>query len=171
MDSFGRFGPFQWVTANPNKKIFSGPNSPLGLCAKCLRHALLSPSRQARHRASSVRSVEIFLTHLSAFANKILANSKRRSRPTARARVRARRPLVPRPGSKPTSLPRRLRRVAAPSGYRTSVVSQLPASGLAVRDRPLGSGLHFRYSEVVAVRGSNEIIFSVPNRTRRDSLC
>jgi hypothetical protein len=23
LDSFGRIGPFQWVTANPNKKIFS----------------------------------------------------------------------------------------------------------------------------------------------------
>jgi hypothetical protein len=22
LDSFGRIGPFQWVTANPNKKIF-----------------------------------------------------------------------------------------------------------------------------------------------------
>jgi hypothetical protein len=27
LDSFGRFGAFQWVTANPNKKICSRRNS------------------------------------------------------------------------------------------------------------------------------------------------
>jgi hypothetical protein len=31
LDSFGRIGPYQWVTTNPNKKIFS----PVTLCLKC----------------------------------------------------------------------------------------------------------------------------------------
>jgi hypothetical protein len=44
---FVRIGAFQGVTANPNKKIFSGFHSPLGLCAQCLRRALLSSSSKA----------------------------------------------------------------------------------------------------------------------------
>ena len=44
---FVRIGTFQGVTANPNRKIFYGPNSPSGLCAKCLRRALLSSPRSA----------------------------------------------------------------------------------------------------------------------------
>jgi hypothetical protein len=44
---FVRIGAFQWVTANPNKKIDSASNSPLGLCAKRLKRALLSSSGQA----------------------------------------------------------------------------------------------------------------------------
>jgi hypothetical protein len=32
LDSFGRFGAFQWVTANPKKKILPRLNSRLGLC-------------------------------------------------------------------------------------------------------------------------------------------
>jgi hypothetical protein len=55
-DSFVRIGAFQGVTANPNKKIFSGFDSPLGLCAKCLRRALLSSSGEvaASRRLDSV---------------------------------------------------------------------------------------------------------------------
>ena len=47
LDSFGRIGTYQWVTTNPNKKIFS----PVTLCLKS-HNPLLAP----RQRAPRVRS-------------------------------------------------------------------------------------------------------------------
>jgi hypothetical protein len=45
LDSFGRFGAFQWVTRNPNKKIFPCFDSRAGLCGQRLEriYAVIFP--------------------------------------------------------------------------------------------------------------------------------
>jgi hypothetical protein len=78
LDSFGRIGTFQWVTANPNKKIFSRLNSRSGLQAECLKPGImsvapldsLSPSQDGLPN-------EIAVTHASGFSKKMTGSDGR----------------------------------------------------------------------------------------------
>ena len=60
LDSFGRFGTFQCVTGNPNKKISRALNSRVRLCAKRLQRSFpLSPGpppHKARRRSGDWES-------------------------------------------------------------------------------------------------------------------
>jgi hypothetical protein len=51
LDSFGRIGTFQGVTANPNKKIFPSLNSRYGLCSKPSWRDTFSSFHPGVHRA------------------------------------------------------------------------------------------------------------------------
>src|SRR5271168_3361494 len=59
LDSFGRIGTFQWVTANPNKKIFS----PVTLCPKCHKRSFsfagLEPRACSTARSSPPAEIDI----------------------------------------------------------------------------------------------------------------
>ena len=60
MDSFGRFGPFQWVTANPNKNFpFSISGSAKGFMDQLIRPSTPSQKRSVPDQRRRIRIAQI----------------------------------------------------------------------------------------------------------------
>jgi hypothetical protein len=71
LDSFVRFGAFQWVTANPNKKFWPTPTRVRG-CGPDISlgsRRSVSPLRWTAQCAGLVRQLERYLTRISVLEN------------------------------------------------------------------------------------------------------
>jgi hypothetical protein len=78
LDSFGRIGTFQWVTANPNKKIFSRLNSRSGLQAEWLKQRIMSVAPlDSQSPSQDGLAGEIDVAHTSGFGKKMAGSDGR----------------------------------------------------------------------------------------------